>query len=68
MKKNGYYWPETCKSGQGYYLKIISDTGKPIFRSVIFLDYRPHPGEVLVRDGKVTRKVYRLDLFTRKSN
>jgi len=66
MELNGYYLSESCISGSEYYLKIKSNNGISNYKKVVFLSYRPHPGEVLVRDGNKSRMVYRSDLFTRK--
>jgi len=65
METNGYYLSESCISGSEYYLKIKSNNGISNYKKVVFLSYRPHPGEVLVRDGNKSRMVYRSDLFAR---
>ena len=66
MEMNGYYLPESCISGSEYYLKIKSNNEFSEYERVIFLSYRPHPGEVLVMYGNRSRMVYRSDLFTRQ--
>ncbi len=66
MEKNGYYKPESCRSGTEYYLKIKSSNGFSKFERVVFLSYRPHPGEILIRDGNRSRMAYRSDLFIRR--
>ncbi len=66
MEKNGYYLPDSCLAGNEYYLGIKSNSEFPEYRKVIFLSYRPHPAEVMVRDGNRSRMVYRSDLFTRR--
>ncbi len=65
MKKNGYCLPGSCLAGSEYYLKIKSNSEVTVFKRVIFLSYRPHPGEVMIREGNRSRMVYRSDLFTR---
>ncbi len=66
MKKNSYYLPDSCLAGSEYYLKIKTNFGPPEFRRVIFLGYRPHPAEFMIREGNISRMVYRSDLFTCK--
>lgn len=65
MKNNDYYLPDSCLAGCEYYLKIKSNSEVPEFKRVIFLGYRPHPAEVMIREGNRSRMVYRSDLFTR---
>jgi hypothetical protein len=65
MKKNGYYLPGSCRAGNEYFLRTKSNSEIPEFRRVIFLGYRPHPAEVIIREGNKSRMVYRSDLFTR---
>jgi hypothetical protein len=63
MEKNGYYLPDSCLAGNDYYLKIKSNSEFSEYRKVIFMSYRPHPAEVLIRDREKPRMVYRSDLF-----
>ncbi len=65
MKKNGYYLPGSYMAGSEYFLKIKSNSEFLEFRRVIFLGYRPHPGEVTIREGNRSRMVYRSDLYAR---
>jgi len=65
MEKNGYCLPDSCLAGNEYYLRIKSNSEFSEYRKVLFLSYRPHPAEVMVREGNRSRMVYRSDLFTR---
>ena len=55
--------PETCQTGQAYFLKIERNGSGPIYQPVSFLAYRPCPGEVLVHDGLKPRVVHRTYLY-----
>ena len=66
MEKNRYCLPDSCLAGNEYYLRIKSNSEFSEYRKVIFLSYRPHPAEVMVREGNRSRMVYRSDLFTRR--
>lgn len=68
MERNGYYLTESCKLGKEYYIKVKSDLEHAKFKKVKFLSYRPHPGEVMVRDGNRSRMVYRSNLFSRQDD
>ena len=65
MKNNGYYLPDSCREGNEYYLRIKLNSEIQEYKKVIFLGYRPHPAEVMIREGNRSRMVYRSDLFTR---
>ena len=66
MGENGYYLPESYDWGENYFIRTKDKDGLTEFNEVIFLCYRPHPGEVMVRYKNKDRMVYRSDLFTRK--
>jgi len=65
MENNGYYRPLSCHPGKEYFLKITTGSGAAHYEQVEFLGYRPHPGELVVRDGVKARVIYRVDLFQR---
>jgi hypothetical protein len=66
MNKNGYSRPDSCRVGEQYYLKNTAKNGIARYERVEFLGYRPHPGELVVRDKVKTRVIYRIDLFQRQ--
>lgn len=55
--------PDSCVRGEAYLWQIKCRTGEVLYREVIFVDYKPHPGEVLIRDGSAVKRIYRVDLF-----
>jgi len=65
VEKNGYYHPASFENGKEYLLQIKNGSGKGEYKKVLFLGYRAHPGELIVRVGERSRKVYRVDLFQR---
>ena len=64
MGGNGYYLPGSYNLGEDYFIKVNNNNGQAEFNVVVFVSYRPHPGEVIVRDENRTRMVYRSDLFS----
>lgn len=63
MNKTEYTQPETCLVGGIYYLKSSTNGKGNRFSEVRFVGYRPHPGEVVVDDGRGPRVVHRLFLY-----
>jgi len=63
MGKNGYYPVESCKRGKEYFLRSLNDSGTMRYKRVEFWNYRPHPGEITIKDGDMIRLAYRADLF-----
>ncbi len=69
MDPENYVQPDTCILGKVYFIKTedIDSTSK--FRGVKFIGYRPHPAEVIVREGsgrKVIHRIYLLQKNGRK--
>lgn len=65
MGKNGYCPVYSCKKGEEYFIRTISDSGMMEYKRIEFRNYRPHPGEITVKDGEKVRLAYRADLFQR---
>jgi hypothetical protein len=63
MRKNGYYPVCSFKRKKKYFLRIITDSGVTFYRRVEFWNYRPHPGEITIKDGDTLRMAYRSDVF-----
>ena len=55
--------PQSLERGIKYYLQTRNGSGQICYQPVIFLAYRPHPAEVIVRDKDGPRKVYRGDIY-----
>ena len=68
MSGNDCYLPRSYNLGENYFIKVKNDDGIAELNMVVFISYRPHPGEVLVRDGNKTRMVYRSELFSRSAD
>lgn len=62
-----YVQPESCQVGEKYYLKQRTSREGNGFQEVQLIGYRPHPGELNVRDARGPRKIYRLDLYQKVS-
>ena len=63
MHRENYFQPDTCIPGKQYYIKTKGLDSVTKVKSVVFVDYCPHPAEVIVRkDGraKVIRRVFLL--------
>jgi hypothetical protein len=63
MKCPKYTQPDNCQAGCRYYLKSKHDGRGSQFSEVVFIGYRPHPGEIVVDDGMGPRVVHRLCLY-----
>jgi hypothetical protein len=63
MHQEGYYQPDSCIPGMTYYIKDNQSGALNRFKRVMFVDYCPHPAEVLVRDGSKTKTIHRIYLF-----
>ena len=61
-----YFQPETFLVGGKYYLRKAKNGRGIEFQEVELIGYRPHPGELLVRDSAGSRKIYRLDLYQKE--
>ncbi len=66
MDMNGYYQPESCQKGQIYFVCNENKSAGNIYKEVEFVDYRPHPGELLIKEDGVTKVIYRRLLYARK--
>jgi hypothetical protein len=63
MQYENYFQPDTLIQGKLYYVKT-TDSDLPInFLPVKFVDYRPHPAEVLVWEGSRTKVIHRVNLL-----
>ena len=60
-----YFQPDTCVPGRLYFLKNNNKDSSPEFSMVRFVDYRPHPGEVIVQEGSIIKVIHRIDLYQR---
>jgi len=58
-----YTQPGNCQTGCSYYLKANHGGGGSQFSEVVFIGYRPHPGEIIVDDGTGPQVVHRLYLY-----
>jgi len=63
MHQDDYYQPESCIPKKIYYLRDRNSNSLNEYRRVRFVDYCPHPAEVLVRDGNKTIMIHRICLF-----
>ena len=68
MENNGYYLPESCTEGEIYYIRGESALAINTYRPVFFLSYRPHPGELLIKENGVKRVIQRRILLAKKGN
>ena len=69
MQPENYIQPDTCIPGEVYFIKTEDPDLKPKFIGVKFIDYCPHPAEVIVREGgriKVIHRIYLLQKNSRK--
>jgi len=66
MKNNGFYRPERCQIGEEYFIKEENNSSIIEYKRAVLVSYRPHPGELLIREDGVTRVIYRRQLYTRK--
>jgi hypothetical protein len=66
MNINGFYRPERCQIGEEYF--IWEENNSPIieYKTAVLVSYRPHPGELLIREDGVTRVIYRRHLYAKK--
>jgi len=68
MEQNGYYQPVTCIPGERYYMKNDKQKTPTQYKRVEFISYRPHPAEVVIREGKKPRVIHRAYLFQKNGN
>jgi hypothetical protein len=68
MGRYKYLLPDSCQRGTQYYLRMNNRVKPGEYKKVLFLAYRPHPGELVVQDGDCARVIYRADLFLRKED
>jgi hypothetical protein len=66
MNKNGFYRPERCQTGEEYFIMKEKNSTKVEYKHVEFVSYRPHPGELVIREDGVARVIYRRQLYARK--
>ncbi|MCJ7718039.1 MAG: hypothetical protein MUO54_16170 [Anaerolineales bacterium] len=66
MNKNGYYRPESCQVGNEYFIREENNSTNEMYKLVVFVSYRPHPGELLIKEDGVTSVIYRRQLYARK--
>ncbi len=65
MEINGYYQPESCQKGRIYFIRDENNSTAAKYKMVEFIDYRPHPGELLIKENGVTRAIHRRLLYSR---
>ncbi len=66
MGMNEYYQPESCQIGQIYFVCDENNSAGNKYKKVELVDYRPHPGELLIKEDGVTKVIYRRLLYARK--
>ena len=66
MEINGYYHPESCQKGRIYFVREENNSTTNKYKKVEFLDYRPHPGELLIKEDGVKKVIHRRTLYSRK--
>jgi hypothetical protein len=67
MKANGYYQPESCQKGRIYFVYDENNSTGNMYKKVEFLDYRPHPGELVIKEDGVTKVIHRRLLYSRNN-
>ena len=68
MEEKRYIQPKSCDKGKKYYIKVDGNGTDAQYKKVRFLGYRPHPAEVLIRDGDRIRVIHRSILYLRESD
>jgi len=69
MEGKNYYQPESCRFGGEYFIKEDSPDADSAYTRVEFISYRPHPGEVVVKQGETLLVVHRTFLYAcRRAN
>lgn len=63
MEYGNYFQPDTLIPGKIYYIKTTCPDTPSKLLPVNFIDYRPHPAEVLVQDGSGAKVIHRVLLF-----
>ena len=63
MQYENYFQPDTLIQGKLYYVKTTYSDLPIELLPVMFVDYRPHPAEVLVREGSRTKVIHRVNLL-----
>ena len=66
MEINGYYHPESCQKGRVYFVREENNSTTNKYKKVEFLDYRPHPGELLIKEDRLIKVIHRRTLYSRK--
>jgi len=66
MNNNGFYRPERCQEGEEYFILEEDNLPKVEYKIVEFVSYRPHPGELVIKEDGVARVIYRRQLYARK--
>ena len=67
MEMNGYYQPESCQKGQIYFVSDENNSAGNKYKKVKFIAYRPHPGELLIKEDGVTKVIHRRLLYARNN-
>ena len=68
MNANRYQRPEKYRTGELYFIQEKKSSVECSFMEVEFLSYRPHPGELVIKENGVARVIHRRLLFSRVSN
>ena len=63
MEARNFYQPESCQLGGIYFIKEDSPDPNSNYTRVEFISYRPHPGEVVVKQGEMLKVVHRTFLY-----
>jgi len=67
MKTKGYYQPESYQKRLVYFAYDENNSTENKYKKVEFLGYRPHPGELLIKDNGVIKVIHR-KLLKKKKN
>jgi ABC-type siderophore export system fused ATPase/permease subunit len=63
MDRYEYWQPGTFQVGNRYFLISRQNGSGKQFTEVVFIGYRPHPGEIIVDDGTGPQVVHRHYLY-----
>ena len=68
MQPENYFQPDTCIPGKQYYIKIKDPGSISKYQNVWFVDYCPHPAEVIIREGSRTKVIHRVYLLQKNGS
>jgi hypothetical protein len=65
MKEYHYCRPKSYYKGSIYFIREVDQNGQISYKPVKFIGYRPHPGELIIRNNSKTIVIHRRWLFTK---